>query len=126
MREQKIAAPEALARHRAVGLAVDGEKHAGGAARFRHALHQHHHMAVGIGVDGARPQRLLRQRHGVEIGVVVGRRDAHRAGLHGVGDDVQITSERRAKSPAAAPALATLVHATHRGGWPPPPREQFE
>ena len=62
-------------------------------------------MAVGIGVDGARPQRLLRQRHGVEIGVVVGRQDAHRAGLHGVGDDMQITSERRAEPARRRPGI---------------------
>ena len=44
---------------------------------FRHALHQHQNVAVGIGVNGARAQRLLRQRDGVEIGVVVARRHAH-------------------------------------------------
>ena len=38
LREQEVAAPEALARHRAVGLAVDGEENAGRVVRLRHAL----------------------------------------------------------------------------------------
>ena len=94
MHEQEIAAPEALARDRPVGLRVDGEEDARRAVDLRHAPHQHQHVAVRIGVDGARPQRLLLQRHGVEIGVVVARQRAHGAGLNGVADHRQITRER--------------------------------
>ena len=95
LREQEVAAPEALARDRAVGLRVDGEDHAGRVIGLRHAPHQHQQMPVGIGVDGPRPQRLLVQRHRIEIVVVVGDRGSPGAGMDGVGDDPQIPAERR-------------------------------
>ena len=43
------------------------------AVGLRHALHEHQKVPVRIGIDGARPQRVLAQRHGVVVGVVVGR-----------------------------------------------------
>ena len=91
MHEQEVAAPEALARDRSVGLGVDGEEHAGRAVHLRHATHQHQHVAVGVGVHRAGAQRLFGQRHDVEIGVVVA--GAHRAGVHDVADVTQIFAE---------------------------------
>ncbi len=52
-------------------------------------------MAIGIAVHRARAQRLLRQRHHVEIGVLVIGGDAHRAGMHDVADVAQIFAEIR-------------------------------
>ena len=93
MREQEVAAPETLPRDRSVGLRVDGQEDARRAVRFRHATHQHQHVAVGVGVYRARAQRLLCQRHGVEIGVVVAR--AHGAGMDDVADVAQIFAKIR-------------------------------
>ena len=138
VREKEIAAPETLARDRSVRLGVDGQEDARRAVRFRHAAHQHQHMAVGVGIDRARAQRLLCQRHGVEIGVVVAR--AHGAGMDDVADVAQIFAEirralrlrrsapLRAELPAArpaargqtSPAAGRRLPRRRSGGWPAP------
>ncbi len=69
---QEVSAPETLARHRAVGLRIDGEKDAGRIGRLRQALGQNQNVPERIGIDGTRAQRLLRQRHRIIIGVVIG------------------------------------------------------
>jgi hypothetical protein len=91
--EQEIAAPEALARDRPVRLCVDGEENAGGSVRLGHAPHQHENVPVRIGVHRARTQRLLGERHSVEVGVVVVRQRTHGAGLNSVADDRQVAVE---------------------------------
>ena len=98
LREQEIAAPEALARDRPVGLRVDGEDDARRVVGLRHAPHQHQQVPVRIGVHGPRAQRVLVQRHRIIIGVVVGHRRSPGAGMDGVGDDPQIPAERRRES----------------------------
>ena len=86
VREQEIAAPKTLARDRPVGLGVDGEEDARRAVRLRHAPHQHQDVPVRIGIHGSRAQRLLGQRHGIKIGVVVARRRPHGSGMDDVAD----------------------------------------
>src|SRR5205085_2345722 len=71
LREQEIAAPEALARNSPVGLRIDREEDAGSVASLRHALREHQEMPVRIGIDGAGTQRVLVERHRIIIGVVV-------------------------------------------------------
>ena len=88
LRKQEVAAPEALARDRAVGLAVDGENDAGCVLRLRNAAHDHQNVPVRIRIDGAWAQRVRRERHGIVISVVVGERGAPRAGMDAVPDDL--------------------------------------
>ena len=70
-REEEVAAPEALARHRTVGLAVDREQHAGRRRRLGHALGDDEHVTVGVREDGPRPQRRGGERDRVVVALLV-------------------------------------------------------
>jgi hypothetical protein len=60
-REEKVAPPVALARHRPVGLRVDREQHAGRRRRLRYALHEQERVAVRVGIDRPGAERVGRQ-----------------------------------------------------------------
>src|SRR5262249_59072847 len=71
LREQEIAAPEALPRDGTVGLRVDCKQHTRRVIRLWHTPRQHQDVPVGIGVNGARAQRVVFQSYRIIIGVVV-------------------------------------------------------
>jgi hypothetical protein len=93
--KQEVAAPEALARDRPVRLCIHRKDDAGRVVGLRHALGDDQEVSVRIGVDRSRTQRVLAQRHRIEIIAVVVGRGAPGAGVDGVGDDAQIPAERR-------------------------------
>ena len=84
LREQEISAPEAFARDRAVRLPIDGKKYARRIVRLRDAFHKDQNMSVGIGINRSGAQRVLFQRYGVVVGLVIVRRRSSAAGVHGV------------------------------------------
>ncbi len=116
MHEQEIAAPETLARDRTIRLGIDREIDAGLAVLLRHQMHQHQHMAIGVGIDRAGMQRLAGQRHRIEIGVVVGRDHAHRAGVDDVADVTQIFGEIGRALRRLRLGLCRLLRDLRRGG----------
>ena len=82
--KQEVAAPKPLAGDRAVRLSVNRKEDAGAFVGLRDALHQHKDVPIWISVDRSGTQRLARQRHGIEIGVVVGVCRAPLARVHAV------------------------------------------
>src|SRR4029077_13225984 len=141
LREQEVAAPETLARDRSVRLPIDSEEDTRRLARLRYAPREHQQVSIGIGVHGSRAQRVLRQRHRVVVGVVVGQRSPTGPGLNGVGDGpAQIVAERggqpklwlrrrrvrngrRSQARIIAEWWRDHPRRSWTGGiWPPPPR----
>ena len=56
-------------------------------------LHDHQHVPVRIGEEGARAQRLLRQPDGVKVGLVAVCRRSHRTGMDDVAHGPQIIAK---------------------------------
>src|SRR5262249_34956651 len=95
LREQEIAAPKTLPCDRAVRLPVDGENDTRRVVRLRHAPHNHQYVPVRVGKDGSRPQRLLPERHGIIISVVVAQGRPRGTGVYAVGYNSNKIAERR-------------------------------
>ena len=82
--EQEGAFPEALAGDRVVRLGIDGQQDARAVRRLRHPFNQHQHMAVGIGIDRSRPERLPAERDGIQIRGLVLKPGPRRARMDGI------------------------------------------
>src|SRR5262249_58234951 len=95
--EQEIPAPETLARDSSIRLRVDGEKDTRRIGRLRHPSRENQNMSERVDVYGPRPQRLLRQRDRVVVGVVVARQRSAGSGMDGVSGGPQVPSERCCK-----------------------------
>src|SRR5262249_55193121 len=98
LHEQEIPAPETFARDRSIGLRINGEEDTRRAARLGHASRENQNVSEWIDIYGPRPQRLLRQRYRVVIGVVVARQRSPRSGVDGVAGYPQIMGERGGKA----------------------------
>src|SRR5262249_1906103 len=66
--------------------------------RLGHASRENQNVSEWIDIYGPRPQRLLRQRYRVVIGVVVARQRSPRSGVDGVAGYPQIMDERSGKA----------------------------
>ena len=83
-REEERAAPEALQANRSIGLSVGGHENAILSDLLRLPAHDGQEVSVWIGVQRARPQRLLGEGHWVIVGVLVVDIRPTGARVHGV------------------------------------------